>query len=183
MLSSLETDLIHRDRAVPGLATVLDPDAFVAALQRAAPQADLRTAHLAYARYKPQSFCRATYQLDVAGAELDLDVRACRPDDLAQWLEEGEAANVSSPLGPGRIVLEDWAVLVTAFPNDLKLPALQPLADAAKRERLLHELLPDFPHLCHGELRSLRYRPERRFVALLHATDRTQALLKAYTRT
>ncbi|HEU0038199.1 MAG TPA: phosphotransferase [Verrucomicrobiae bacterium] len=182
MLSSIETDLIRRDPSVPGLAIVLDPDAFVAALHRAAPQADLRTAHLAYARYKPQAFCRATYQLDVAGAELDLDVRACRPDDLAQWLADGEAANVASPLGPGRIVLEDCAVLVTAFPNDLKLPALQPLADAAKRKRLLRELLPDFPNLWQGELRGLRYRPERRYVAELHAPDGTQALLKTYTR-
>src|SRR5690349_23118020 len=105
MLSTIENDLIRRDPAVPGLATVLDPDAFVAALHRAAPQADLRTAHITYARYKPQSFCRATYQLEVAGTELELDVRACRPDDLAEWLEAGEAANATSLLGPGRIVL------------------------------------------------------------------------------
>jgi tRNA A-37 threonylcarbamoyl transferase component Bud32 len=182
MLSATETDLTRRDPSVPGLATVLDPDAFIAALHRAAPQADLRTAHLAYARYKPQSFCRATYQLDVAGAALDLDIRACRRDELTQWLEDGEAASVATPLGPGRIVLADCAVLVTAFPNDLKLPALQPLADAGKRKRLLRELLPDFPKLWLGDLRVLRYRPERRYVAELRAPDGTQALLKAYTR-
>jgi streptomycin 6-kinase len=73
-------------------------------------------------------------------------------------------------------------VLVTAFPNDLKLPALPSLADASKRTRLLRELLPDFPGLWQGELRCLRYRPERRYVAQLRAPDGTQALLKAYTR-
>jgi len=181
VLSKIENDLVRRDTAVPGLATVLDPDAFVAALHRAAPKADLCAAHITYARYKPQSFCRATYQLDIAGAELDLDVRACRPDDLAEWIETGKSPHVVGPLGAGRIVLEDCAVLVTAFPNDLKLPALQLLADAAKRKLLLHELLPDFPSLWQGELRCLRYRPERRYVAELSAADGTHALLKAYT--
>ena len=68
----------------------------------------------------------------VAGAPLDVDVRACRPEDLASWLEEGNEAIVAGPLGPGRIVLEDRAVVVNVFPNDLKLPELQHLADAAK---------------------------------------------------
>src|SRR5437867_10496317 len=131
MLSFAETDLVHRDHAIPGLAMVLDPDTFATALRRAAPDADLRTAQITYQRYKPQNFCRIAYRLDVAGAELDLDVRACRPDDLAQWLEDGEPANVSGPLGSGRIVLKDCSVLVTVFPNDLKLPALQHLTDAA----------------------------------------------------
>ncbi|TAK93625.1 MAG: hypothetical protein EPO07_17850, partial [Verrucomicrobia bacterium] len=55
------------------------------------------------------------------------------------------------------------------------------LADAAKQKRVLHELLPDFPNLWQGELRCLRYRPERRYVAELRAADGTHALLKAYT--
>ena len=68
----------HRDHAIPGLAMVLDPDTFATALRRAAPDADLRTAQITYRRYKPQNFCRVAYRLDVAGAKLDLDVRACR---------------------------------------------------------------------------------------------------------
>src|SRR2546426_12564518 len=107
MLSPPEAELVRRDHAIPGLDMVLDPDAFVTALRRAAPEADLRTAQITYQRYKPQNFCRIAYRLDVAGAELDLDVRACRPGDLAQWLEDGEPANVPAPLGSGRFVLED----------------------------------------------------------------------------
>src|SRR6266567_1306410 len=182
MLSSAETDLVRRDPAIPGLAAVLDPDAFVAALQRAAPQADLRTGQIAYVRYKPQTFCRIAYRVDLGGTELDLDVRACRADDLVQWLEDGEPACVPGPLGPGRIVLKDPAVLVTVFPNDLKLPALHHLADPAKRKRMLRELLPDWPNLWQGELHCLRYRPERRYVAQLRAADGTRTLLKSYTR-
>ncbi len=182
MFSSAETDLARRDPAVPGLATVLDPDAFVAELRRAAPQADLRAARVTYVRYKPQSYCRAAYQLDVAGAPSEVGVRACRPEDLARWCEVGEAAKVSGPFGPGRIVLPDQALLVSVFPNDLKLPALQHLADAAKRKRVLREVLSDCQNLWQSELRCLRYRPERRYVAELRAADGTRALLKSYTR-
>src|SRR2546427_3368542 len=150
MLSRLETDLVRRDPTVPGLATVLDTDAFVAALRQAVPQAELRTGQITYVRYKPQNFCRIAYRLDIAGAELDLDVRACRSEDLAQWLKDAEPASVPGPLGPGRIVLQERALLVTAFPNDLKLPALPHLADASERKRVLRELLPDWPNLWQG---------------------------------
>src|SRR5881296_2406565 len=99
MLSTADIDLVRRDPAIPGLAVVLDPDAFIANLRRAVPGVDLRTAQITYQRYKPQAFCRVTYRLDIAGAELDLDVRACRPDDLVRWVEDGEPARVSGPLG------------------------------------------------------------------------------------
>src|SRR5256712_2661825 len=141
MLSSAETDLVRRDPAIPGLAMVLDPDSFATALRRATPEADLRTAHITYRRYKPQAFCRVAYRLNVAGEELELDVRACRAEDVARWLEDGAPARVAGPLGPGRIVLEDRALLVTAYPHDLKLPAPPHLADAAERKRLLRQLV------------------------------------------
>jgi len=181
VLSSAEVDLARRDPAIPGLAVVLDPDALAAALRRAAPQADLGTAQITYVRYKPAAYCRVTYRLEVAGGALDLDVRACRPDDLASWRDTGEAVGVSGPLGPGRIVLEHCAVLATVFPNDLKLVALHHLTDAVERSQVLRELLPDRPDLWRGELRCLRYRPERRYVAELRAADGARALLKSYT--
>src|SRR6059036_150232 len=106
MLPSAERDLARRDPSIPGLAVVLDPDAFLAVLRRAAPEADLRTAQITYLRFKPHAYCRVAYRLDVAGVGVDVDVRACRPDDLGSWLEDREGSTVTGPLGPGRIVLE-----------------------------------------------------------------------------
>lgn len=182
MLTSLEADLIHRDAVIPGLATVLDPEAFLVALQRAAPHAELRNAWITYLRYKPQRYCRVSYRLDVAGTELDVDVRACRPEDLGSSLEESDQASAAGPLGRGCIVLEDRSVLVFVFPNDLKLPNLRLLTNPDERTRMLRELLPDHPEFWPGELRCLRYRPERRYVAELRAADGVRLLLKAYTR-
>ncbi len=47
---------------------------------------------------------------------------------------------------------------------------------------MLRELLPDRPDLWQGELRCLRYQPERRYVAELRAADGARAVLKSYTR-
>jgi len=181
MLSAADADLVRRAAAIPGLATVLDPEAFVAALRHAAPEADLRTARVTRVKLRPGAFCRVTYRVDVAGSELDLDVRACGPGDLARWLAEGPRARVPGALGPGRIVLRDCATLIMVFPNDLKLPELRHLVDAAERDRLLAEVLPDRPGLRQGQLQHLSYWPERRFVAALRARDGSRVLVKLYT--
>jgi len=73
-------------------------------------------------------------------------------------------------------------VLIFVYPNDLKLSALQRLTDPRERELVLRELLPDRADAGRCELRRLRYRPERRYVAALSASDgSTVALLKCYT--
>ncbi|HKE89408.1 MAG TPA: phosphotransferase [Gemmatimonadales bacterium] len=181
-MHALESDLARRDRDLPGLATVLDPDAFVAAVRRASPRADVRSGRLRYLRYKVHTLCRASYVVDAGGEEVDLDVRACRPDELGELLaEEGARWLETGPLGLGRILLADQAVVVTVFPNDLKLPALRHLMEAEQLPLALQETLPDRPDLWEGTLRGLAYRPERRFVAELRA-DGQRAVLKAYTR-
>lgn len=179
MLTSVEADLVRRDSAVPGLATVLDPERFLAAVRRCAPGVDLRDARITYARCKPRSYCRVTYRLDVAGTTVDADARACRPEDLSRWLD-GDGY-VPGPLGAGRMVLRPSAVLVTVFPNDLKLPQLRPLADADQRRLALSELLPDRPELWEGDLRCLSYRRQRRYVAELCTDTGACAVVKAYT--
>jgi hypothetical protein len=177
-------DLARRDRDVPGLATVLDPDAFIAAVRRASPLADVRGARLLYLRYKVHTLCRASYRLDVGGEAVDLDVRACRPEDLPALLaEDGLVWLEVSPLGLGRILLPDQAIVMTVFPNDLKLATLRHLMDPEERPLVLMETLPDRPDLWYGALHRLGYRPERRFVAELRSdANGRKVVLKAYTR-
>ena len=182
MLSSADADLVRRDPLIPGLALALDPDAFVAALRSAAPEVDLRAAHITYVRYKPLAHCRVAYRLDVAGVVVDLDVRACRPQDLDRWIEGHDLVQApgAGPLGPECLVLKQCAVLVATFPNDLRLRVVQELVDSADRQRVLRELLPSRPDVWQGELRGLRYRPERRYVAELRVAGGPRAILKSY---
>jgi len=182
MLAPAEADLARRDTALPGLATVLDPDAFLDTLGRAAPGRELGRAEIAYVKYSPSTYCRVGYRVRVAGAECHLDVRAGRREDLASWLEDGNGPTVPGLLGPGRLVLGESAVLVTVFPNDVKLPQIPKLTDPGLRVSMIRDLLPERPDLWPGEIRCLRYWPGRRYAAELSATDGSRSLLKAYTR-
>jgi hypothetical protein len=181
MISPSALDLARRDPGIPGLATVLDPDAFLVALRRAARRADLVAPRITAVRLEPHEYCRVSYQLDLAGRTVDLDVRACRPGDLASWFAEDCDSSEPGPLGATHVVLEHDAVIVTAFPNDRKLPALRRLEDRTERGRVLRETLPDRPELWDARLRVLRYRAGRRFVAELNGTGGSRALLKLGT--
>ena len=181
MLTSAEADLARRDPDIPGLKTVLDPDAFIAALRRVASGPEMDRAEIAYVKYKPRVFCRVAYRVNVGGAEHDLDVRACRPDDLASWHAKAGEPGEPGPFESGRMVLGDDAILVSVFPNDLRLAQLRSLTDREARGRILRELLPGRPELWDADIRCLRYWPERRYSAELSGSDGSRALLKAYT--
>lgn len=182
MLSRADAELTRRDPALPGLATVLDPGAFLAALQGAVPGVRIRVAKIAGVRYKPGRYCRASYRVDADGASCDLDVLACRPEEVVLQLGEAVAPTVAGPLGPGRVVLRDPALIVSVFPYDAALPQVSRLSDPGGRVSLLRDLLPERPASWEGDIRLLRYVPGRRYSAELRARDGSRLLLKAHTR-
>ena len=183
MLTPEEADLVSRDPAIPGLKTVLDPLAFLEALGRVAPERDLRLAQIQYVKYKPGTFCRVAYSVDVAGVPCELEARACRPEDLTSRRRKKTLdAAVPGLLGSGSLELGEASVLVTVFPNDSSLPQVPLLSDAEDRCRLVRDVLPDRPEFWEGDMRCLRYWPGRRYSAELRAPDGGRALLKAYTR-
>jgi phosphotransferase family enzyme len=171
LLTETDADVVGRDPALPGLGVVLDPDRVAEILRPALPKREIGAGRLGWIRYRPHDFCRAAYRFEVPGGEIDIGLHACIPADLAAWRENGG----------DRIVLDDLALIVTVFPNDPMLVGLAPLETASGRPDVLRELLPDRPDLWHGELRRLRYRPERRFTAELRSRE-SRVLVKSYTR-
>src|SRR5437773_842796 len=152
MLTPEEADFVSRDPAIPGLKTVLDPLAFLEALGRVAPARDLRLARIQYVKYKPGTFCRVAYRVDVAGAPCELEARACRPEDLtSRRRKKTLEAAVPGLLGSGSMELGESSVLVTVFPNDSSLPQVPLLADPEGRFRLVRDVLPDRPEFREGD--------------------------------
>ena len=182
MLSPPEADLVRRDRALPGLATVLDPEALLAALAPDLATAEIRSASVRYVRYKPHTNCLAAYrlELDAPPRLVDLHAKAHRPDAPEKIDKGRRRPHVPGQLGPGRIVLEDRALVVWAFPNDPHLRAMRRLEDGSARSTLLHTVLPDRPDLWAGTLAPLRYKPERRYVGRLDTASGPQAVLKVH---
>jgi aminoglycoside phosphotransferase (APT) family kinase protein len=182
VLSPPDACLARRDPALPGLAIVLDPEAFVGVLRRTAPDADLEAARITYVKYKPGMDCLVGYRLTVAGTVVDAYAKACGVNASEKLQKAREHPGVPGVLGQGRIPLDDYRVVVSAFPNDARVKALYRLADAETRRRLLRKLFPDRPTLWTGALHSLVYKPERRYVARLLTEDGPQAVLKLYTQ-
>ena len=67
MLSAADHAVVARDRDVPGLALVLDPDAVLALLTAGADGAAvILDARATYVRYKPATSCVVSYELSTA---------------------------------------------------------------------------------------------------------------------
>jgi len=170
---------------MPGLATVLDPEALAAALRESLPGAAVTGAQITYIKYRPKEKCLVGYRLDVRGATVEAYATAHRRE--AEPSLRPPAARVpgpdpgrSGPLGVGRLLLRDQAIVLSVFPNDDRLGALRLLADTVSRERLLRELLPDRPEWWSSGVARLRYKPERRYVAQLWAAAGPNAVLRIY---
>src|SRR5258708_7929615 len=137
MLSAADAELVRIDPDLPGLGTVLDPEAFVARLRQSLPKLDLEAARLTYLKYRPSSRCVVGYRIQgVQGWEMDVSATTypCgRGEKLARARERVREAGAR---GIGTLVLEDCASVVNVFPRDRKLPALSLLADGAHRRRL-----------------------------------------------
>ncbi|HKP53150.1 MAG TPA: phosphotransferase [Chloroflexia bacterium] len=183
MLSPADAELARRDTAIPGMALLLDPETFLAALRAVLPGVGLDTARATYVRYKPGMNCLVAYTLRVGGVDIAAYAKAHRLDARDQLQKARDKPGVAGPLGPGRIVLDGKAIFVSVFPNDSELKSLDRLADNNAWPRLLCRVFSKRPELAEGSVRSIRYKPERRYVTQLLINDGPQAVMKMYTET
>jgi hypothetical protein len=169
MLPKAEADLVRRDKLIPGLATLFDADAFVDAMRRRLPEADLRGGRITYIKYKPRTNCLVGYRIELGDATVAATAKAYR-------------RHAQLPLRGDSVVFEDCGVLVSLFPNDPRIKSLRRLPHADARNRMIRRVLG-----CHrsrvedAALEELVYKPERRYVAKLSAADKPWAVLKFYT--
>ena len=180
MLSPGDTQLVARDRAIPGLATLLDPEGFAEAVRRHVPDIGTGTPTLSYLRYKPGMNCLAAYRFEGGAAPLDLYAKAHAHDGNVK-LRKGARRELLGVVGAGRVLLAEHAIVVRIFPNDHALKALARLADVDARRRLFARVVPGHPDARNGALRTLCYKPERRYVGRLETDAGALVALKFYT--
>lgn len=172
MIAPQDAAIASRDHGLPGLATVLDPEALAARLPSSMRR--LGAAHIGYVRYKPGRSCVVGYCAQVDGV-VEAYAKAHKAGAPAS------AAIHSDERDRQRFVVDEGAVSVKVFPTDSKLKALRRLATRRRFADLLEELIPDRAELLGAMPRALRYMPERRYVAQLVANGRPRAVLKAYS--
>ncbi len=178
MLSPADLELVRRDPQLPGLATVLDPLAMLAALQERWPGRHFAAPSITYLRYKPGTSCLAGYRIMLDGLPLTFSANARRRDAADKldkaWTRHEEA----SRLGPGRDLLPVQSVALAIWPNDRRLQFLRHFEDRNKQRKLLAAL--GLPEDC--MIVPVRHRPERRFVGQILRLGEPVALLKLYRK-
>jgi Ser/Thr protein kinase RdoA (MazF antagonist) len=180
MISPTNADLVHRDPAITGLRTILDPDTFLRALRPYLGGMRIENLQMTYIRYKPGTRCLVNYHLDTGETTLNVYAIAHGCDEAIKIRNVRNRKTVNRYGIPGRIILEDQGIVISVFPNDSKLKALVFLDDNEKQKELLSKLLPDRPDLWDGTFRMLNYKPERRFVAMLQTKSGPQAVVRFY---
>jgi aminoglycoside phosphotransferase (APT) family kinase protein len=171
MLGQDDAELAAREQMLPGLALLLDEEAFAAALRERLPDAGVTSASQFHARYKPGHACVVAYSVKAGDADVDVYARAM-PRASFERVEPGV----------GALLLDDAAVYVHMFPKDREIETLALLGRPDSRSELLAEVLPDRPALWEADPYRLRYRPEQRFVARLEGVDGERAVLKLHAR-
>lgn len=180
MLHAADAALVRRDPALPGLATVLDPEALCARLRAALPDSEIEDVRATYVRYKPGTSCVVACRVRAGGTVATGYAKALAYGDQRKLAKAGRKARADGPEGPGAITLPDALVGFTFYPNDPDLPGLARMARPASRRALLERLLPERPELFDAALTPLRHKPERRFVGRLDLPSGPAAVLKIH---
>lgn len=180
MLSESDADIARRSPSLPGVAVLLDDEAFRERLQASLPGSALQRTTRRYVRLKPGTNLLVAYDGSSSAGPVALHAKAHRADAPEKMEKAGERRGAAGRLGAGRLVWPDLAVEVCLFPNDNKLRVLGRLDDPASRSRLFHELFGDGRDPREAVLEPLSYKPERRFVARLVTPGHLPVVLKAY---
>ena len=176
------SDLLRRERSIPGLGVMLDPSRLLECLRGNLDISKVDDIKLNYLRYKPGMNCLARYELKTNDGTICAYAKAHGQDSASKVEKSRDRPAISSALGPGRIILKDQQLIFSTFPNDAKLFNLQYLSDTTNRKRLFTRVFgadSQWRDSVPGE--TLNYKPERRYVTRLQRPDGQEALAKFYT--
>lgn len=176
------SDLLRRDRKIPGLGIILDTSRLLSGLGKQLDTGQINSIKLNYLRYKPGMNCLARYELKTRAGTIFAYAKAHGTDAGTKVKKSMGRAVTDHALGPGRVVLQDQKVVFSLFPNDAKLFNLQCLSDSGYREKLFTRVFGADSQWRESVLdESLNYKPERRYVTRVKRTDGQYALAKFYT--
>lgn len=161
MLPTAEAGVVRRERHLPGMGLVLDPEALVERLNTIFVESGVESASIQKVHYEPGTSCIVSYEIKTGQRRIGLYAKAYRPEDLEKLRGPRIRKAVPGAFGPGRVLLGAPAVILYFFPNDHHLRRLCDIFDGA-----LAEVFPDH---CgqQKKLETVDYRPEHRYSAIV----------------
>ncbi|MEI2265982.1 phosphotransferase family protein [Erwinia sp. CGal63] len=179
MLQDKDVELAQRDRDLPGLAALLDHDLLTEKLRALPPFAGLRSLSIDYLRYKPGTSCVATLILKLAdGQRCHLAAKALTLARFeVSWRHPKRQKLVieKDPFAP--LAIPALGIILSYPQHDREL-CLSLLNASPERDAQLRRWLPEIAQEAHLELKILRYKPERRLLALLSCDGKPWATLR-----
>lgn len=180
MLSPDDRALVERDAELPGLAVLLDTQAFAEWLAQIHPPEGRHSparAEALYVRYKRGTSCIALFDIDWPDHSKFV-IATCYRTGAADKIAKARAFAAEQPSIPAWID-GPRGIVAHAFPADRELPALARLHSGPARERILHKMFGAEAH--DARITSvLRYKPERRFASVWNVAGQ-RVVLKAYS--
>jgi len=173
MLSPDDEQLAQDDPRVPGLSLLLDADAVWEIRDRLMWQ-DAKQVSIEYLRYKPATNC-----------VVQLRAKFLDRDEFAYAIAFGfstlnKVPKISERFGSNCVVLsEPLGVVAFRFPFDRRVASLPELTETGA-ESLLQKLLPIDNQGTAESLKTLRYKPERRYVCKVEQDGQPPAVVKLY---
>ncbi len=181
MLEALDAEIALRDYKLTGLATLLDPHAFLNALKSALPDREFGLIEATYIRYKPGVNCLAAYNVFIDGNKTYVYAKAYNDDAKEKLKKTEQRAKKPERSFPRNIVLEAPKITVCIFPDDNKIKSLCKLISPETRNKFLSSIFPGHTDYWSSEISTLRYKPERRYVSRMSVNGENVGALKAYT--
>ncbi len=176
MLDWDDQDLVSRDVALPGLATVLDPERIASELGAQGIEST-DPVELDYVRYKPGISCLVRFSTKdpdrpahVVTYGIDAQAKA---DKARTRAIDHPLASVPNGHG-GCFYSPDSRSLFSFFPYDPDIPSVSRLFAADQGEALRKRIFREAPTVPAGPLRMLAYKPGRRLV--VHLQSGAQAM-------
>ncbi len=179
--SADDAAVITRDKALKGLPLLFTPALLAHAIERHCPRLTISSLKPTYIRYKPGMNCLIGYDMQVGSDMHWVHAKAFTSTDQHKRDKALQHEATTGPLGVSRFVIGEADIIVSFFPNDLKLRGLKRLNGAALQQRLIKRIFSDRPDLWDGDISMIRYKPERRLVAQLLIEGESKAVIKMHT--
>lgn len=180
MLSAGDQALVARDREIPGLCTLLDPERLADLLQAVGEFEGPLQLECNYIRYKPGVNCIARFRIESTHPPTWAYAKAfaSHTDDK---IAKAQALEVRpGPLGPGSVVLPQQRIIFLVFPNDARLESLQQLAEPGVSGEMSARLFKGLVGWEAPEYRVLNYKPERRLATCFSNAAGERLAVKFY---
>lgn len=200
MLSPADQALARRDPSLPGLGLLLDDEALTDALRQSDGRQHVARAAVTYLRYKPATSCMAAVLIEDHHGRTRHAFAKALPAGGRDWAWQRRRLTKRAQADGAfsAALIEEAALLLASPEHDRRVTALfqlflksrqqlGPGLDQARPDTMPLMLSPALSPLTagrepeHVECQILRYKPERRLVALLRHRDQVLGLLRACT--